>query len=133
MCIHIKGWIFIVFIFLFKTFIFFLVECSPGYYGSNCSSSCSSYCQEKACDRYTGECLYGCTPGYQQPDCSARKIYVKLSCFAFLMYCAITKNHIRFVVLSESIIICTYIYIITFAKDTKVVLYECNNGNYLYL
>lgn len=60
---------------------FSLLECRPGSYGSNCSSSCSLYCKEKACDRYSGECLYGCTPGYQKPYCVMRKIYLNLSLY----------------------------------------------------
>ncbi|XP_065939425.1 receptor-type tyrosine-protein phosphatase epsilon [Magallana gigas] len=44
-------------------------ECRPGSYGSFCSLNCSSYCQKKACDRHSGECVYGCAPGYQKPYC----------------------------------------------------------------
>lgn len=68
---------------------FLLVECRTGSHGPNCSLNCSSYCQEKACDRYSGECLHGCSPGYQKPDCVMRKFYLKLSlccCIEVLCY-----------------------------------------------
>lgn len=68
---------------------FFLLECRPGSYGPNCSLNCISYCKEKSCDRNSGECLNGCTPGYEEPDCSMRKIYLKL-CSVVMRYCAIT-------------------------------------------
>ncbi|XP_065922990.1 cell death abnormality protein 1 [Magallana gigas] len=44
-------------------------DCPLGSYGSNCSLNCSSYCQNKTCDRSSGECLHGCKPGYHMPNC----------------------------------------------------------------
>lgn len=86
------------FVLVFFLYFFFLVECRPGSYGSNCSLNCSSYCENKACDRSSGECLYGCTPGYQKPDCVMRKICIKFSCFALLLNILSQNNHNRFVV-----------------------------------
>lgn len=68
----------------------FLVECGLGSYGSNCSLNCSSYCLNKTCDRNSGECLYGCIPGYQKPDCAMRKFYFKIS---LLCRVGIVCNH----------------------------------------
>lgn len=69
---------------------FSLLECRPGSYGSNCSLNCSSYCEEKGCDRYSGECLYDCTPGYQMPNCVMRNIYLKFSLYLSVQHYAIT-------------------------------------------
>lgn len=91
-CFSFGFFFFVWWCFIWKLLLLFFVECRPGSYGFNCSLNCSSYCEEKDCDRYSGECLHGCTPGYQKPDCVTRKIYIKLSCFALLMHCAITKK-----------------------------------------
>lgn len=64
-------------------FRYVFVECRPGLYGSTCSVNCSSHCYKKACDQYSKECLYGCTPGYQKPDCLIRKMYLQPSLFKF--------------------------------------------------
>ncbi|XP_061170859.1 multiple epidermal growth factor-like domains protein 10 [Saccostrea echinata] len=42
----------------------------PGYYGQNCNQTCSENCQGKQCDAVTGNCVNGCTPGYQRPHCT---------------------------------------------------------------
>lgn len=64
-------------------FRYVFVECRPGLYGSTCNLNCSSHCYKKACDQYSKECLYGCTPGYQKPDCLIRKMYLQPSLFKF--------------------------------------------------
>lgn len=64
-------------------FRYVFVECRPGLYGFTCSVNCSSHCYKKDCDQYSKECLYGCTPGYQTPNCVMRKMYLQPSLFKF--------------------------------------------------
>ncbi|KAK3091329.1 hypothetical protein FSP39_018982 [Pinctada imbricata] len=39
------------------------VECKVGYYGKTCQEKCGN-CQQEACDKDTGQCLYQCKDGY---------------------------------------------------------------------
>lgn len=45
-------------------------ECSDGYYGEECSSSCGRCLNDSACQHITGVCDQGCEPGYQTPNCT---------------------------------------------------------------
>nr|XP_034319983.1 multiple epidermal growth factor-like domains protein 10 [Crassostrea gigas] len=38
-------------------------ECNESY-GENCKHPCSSHCVNKTCDRFNGNCVYGCTEGH---------------------------------------------------------------------
>ena len=46
--------------------MFFIVECSLGYYGYNCNQSCDG-CLSDSCDKENGVCTdtAGCKPGWQ--------------------------------------------------------------------
>ena len=52
--------------------MFFIVECSLGYYGYNCNQSCHG-CFSDSCDKENGVCTdtSGCKPGwrYEQLKC----------------------------------------------------------------
>ena len=50
-------------------------ECDAGKYGKECRQTCSDHCAEAGnpCDHVTGECTYGCDPGYYTDTCILRK------------------------------------------------------------
>ncbi|XP_068083670.1 uncharacterized protein [Anabrus simplex] len=62
-------------------------DCAPGYRGYFCSQNCGvyqfgagcrqqcGYCRFGTCDRYTGHCKGGCTPGYFPPLCQEKCSY----------------------------------------------------------
>ena len=56
---------------------YFHLECTNGYYGQNCSNSCSSNCRKQygktTCDPVNGECLQNCKDGWQGPLCDKGK------------------------------------------------------------
>lgn len=57
-------WIFTVFA------IVWFSECDAGFYGVNCSSSCSGNCEDgDPCNKVTGHCDSGCQPGYRNDKC----------------------------------------------------------------
>lgn len=94
--------------------------------GSNCSLNCSSYCEEKACDRYSGECLYDCTPGYQMPNCIMSKIYLKFSLYLSVQHYAITIKITKDLQLKQHYM---YMHHNCLLKK-RVVLTNYNNGYY---
>lgn len=52
----------------------FFKECSAGYFGENCNSSCGHCLNETACNHINGTCDEECEPGYQAPYCIDGKI-----------------------------------------------------------
>lgn len=51
-----------------------IVECTAGYFGSNCVNQCSENCNlTRACDRLTGQCDGGCIPGWNGATCNESK------------------------------------------------------------
>lgn len=47
-----------------------ILECKPGYYGTNCVNNCSENCNvPKRCDMVTGQCDDGCKPGWNPTTC----------------------------------------------------------------
>ena len=47
------------------------VECKNGTYGYNCANNCSGHClNDSPCNKQTGHCDLGCTPGYYKNKCS---------------------------------------------------------------
>lgn len=45
-------------------------ECVAGFYGPNCTATCSAYCKNITCDRISGTCLEGCVNGYTGDHCN---------------------------------------------------------------
>ena len=45
------------------------LECSPGTYGTNCSSRCGSCKEQGDCHHVTGVCQNGCAAGYNGSKC----------------------------------------------------------------
>lgn len=49
----------------------FIVACSTGYYGIECSENCNINCNVTTeCDMFTGECAGGCKPGWTGMICN---------------------------------------------------------------
>ncbi|KAI8773356.1 platelet endothelial aggregation receptor 1, partial [Biomphalaria glabrata] len=46
------------------------VSCKPGTWGPICGEQCSFRCVKRACDRITGDCVYGCIGKRNPPKCS---------------------------------------------------------------
>ena len=42
----------------------YCTTCYSGYYGNDCTASCSSRCQNRLCDKQLGTCTDGCVDGY---------------------------------------------------------------------
>lgn len=53
-----------------RVYIINWLECSDGFYGEECSSSCGHCLNDSACHHVTGTCDQGCEPGYQAPNCT---------------------------------------------------------------
>lgn len=57
----------------------FFSECPTGTFGSDCVYNCSAHCFGDApCDRTTGRCDSGCTPGYTGELCDTGLITSKI-------------------------------------------------------
>lgn len=53
---------------------FFVSECNFGTFGTDCINNCSTHCFENStCNRKTGKCDMGCSPGYNDEKCSKSK------------------------------------------------------------
>ncbi|XP_041379689.1 multiple epidermal growth factor-like domains protein 10, partial [Gigantopelta aegis] len=55
--------------------VFVIPQCDSDHYGLLCGKPCSSrHCNisggQSTCDKQTGRCDNGCTPGWMEPDCS---------------------------------------------------------------
>lgn len=54
-----------------------IAECQSGYYGKDCTDICSVNClHDYICDRFTGQCKYGCKSGWTGGRCNQRKTKV---------------------------------------------------------
>lgn len=48
----------------------YLKECEDGTFGYECTKMCSSHClDDSPCNKKTGVCDRGCSPGYINSDC----------------------------------------------------------------
>ena len=47
-----------------------LEDCEYGYYGADCNQTCGNCSGASQCDRASGECAYGCMPGYYSTLCN---------------------------------------------------------------
>lgn len=62
-------------------FVFIIVVCGSGLYGEDCMHQCSPNCNEgNACDRFTGQCIGGCKPGWRGFVCDQRKSFDDVLC-----------------------------------------------------
>lgn len=53
-------------------------ECQQGYYGRDCTGSCSVNCYiTSRCDRFTGFCTRGCKSGWAGNTCVQRKNFTQ--------------------------------------------------------
>lgn len=60
--------------YLTREHTFCFVECNDGTYGFYCSGHCAGHClNESPCNKKSGHCERGCTPGFTNIDCSKRK------------------------------------------------------------
>lgn len=60
---------------LYEIVLLFLLECTAGFYGDQCASSCGRCQDDSACQHVTGACDNGCQPGYQEPDCNKGRLF----------------------------------------------------------
>lgn len=44
-----------------------LTACLSGWYGPNCADKCGIHCH--SCNRFNGDCEFGCTPGWKGRFC----------------------------------------------------------------
>ena len=51
-----------------------LEDCEYGYYGPDCKQACGNCSGSSQCDLVTGECVYGCKPGYYSALCTIGKL-----------------------------------------------------------
>ena len=54
--------------------IFYSSECSSSYYGFNCEDQCNK-CNNTLCERFEGNCTYGCIKGYTGHQCLISGLY----------------------------------------------------------
>lgn len=48
-----------------------IIECEDWTYGYKCVNNCSGHClHNSVCNKQTGHCNGGCSPGYTNDDCS---------------------------------------------------------------
>lgn len=71
-------------------------ECSPGYYGYNCTRTCGHCNDGSACDIFTGDCELPCEPGWQGGRCDMGRLNI----FFFVF----------FVVVVSSLFVCLFAY-----------------------
>lgn len=53
--------------------------CDFGEYGAGCKQKCGRCANLSDCDKYTGECLLGCDPGYYPPFCQETYKYLSVA------------------------------------------------------
>lgn len=60
------------------------VACDLGYYGNNCRHRCSVNCSKAYdCDKFTGQCIGGCKPGWTGFMCDqGKKVLMMLYVFS---------------------------------------------------
>lgn len=55
-------------------FVLTFVACESGFYGKDCRHRCSVNCSvAHYCDRFTGQCIGGCKPGWTGFMCDQGK------------------------------------------------------------
>lgn len=54
--------------------ILYSSECSSGYYGLNCEDQCNT-CNSTLCERFEGNCTYGCNEGFKGHQCLSPGLY----------------------------------------------------------
>ena len=45
-------------------------KCTPRYYGQTCDLECGNCAGNGTCDILSGDCTYGCKPGWTDPTCN---------------------------------------------------------------
>lgn len=54
-----------------KTYLFFVTECSGGFFGPNCSQKCEN-CKQQSCYITNGTCLSGCLKDFEGEMCNKK-------------------------------------------------------------
>ena len=61
---------------MFLIIFFAFLVCEDGTYGYDCNTNCSGNCLgDSPCNKQTGHCKGGCSPGYTTALCNKRKLY----------------------------------------------------------
>ena len=61
-------------IILILIFKLLLVECSDGYYGNDCHTTCGYCLQGRVCNRLNGTCDHGCINHFKEPTCAGNEV-----------------------------------------------------------
>lgn len=61
--------------------LIWILACSIGKYGINCSQTCGHCFNNPACHHENGTCTQGCAAGYQTHKCNTSKWYAYTGCF----------------------------------------------------
>jgi hypothetical protein len=51
------------------------LDCDFGEYGTGCKQKCGHCANLSDCDKYTGECPFGCNEGYYPPLCQESELF----------------------------------------------------------
>lgn len=76
------------YIYIYWCLLFYLIECSPGYYGDECNEVCGKCASSAACDSRSGDCPGECVGNWQKPKCTGKKfinqhVFKVLKCVLF--------------------------------------------------
>lgn len=70
-----------------------IIECSYGFFGINCSETCNDNCKNNTtCDPINGVCLNGCEDGYIGTHCNNCKTYFFYVPIFFILINSLVDN-----------------------------------------
>lgn len=61
---------------------FINLECVQSY-GENCRNPCSPHCYNQTCEKFKGQCLFGCNDGFYGEKCERGNVYTFIRCIDY--------------------------------------------------